>query len=170
VALAIRTDAGQSKPALHGAVSRSKSARSNRWGALPDASGKEDSHSSSVVSVDRRDNERATGQQRATPSSHGGVSNNLRGNQDPVLVATGKVKLLQSNKRNVFKSADALKLPQGHESRVFHRANFLDHNAAIRSASVYAGFIVEDACERGIPEEKRICASRNVEVIPAQEV
>jgi hypothetical protein len=65
---------------------------------------------------------------------------------------------------------DILKLPQGQESRVFHRSNFYDQNAVIRSASAYADFIIADACEQGIPEEQRQCKSRNAEGIPSQEI
>ncbi len=80
------SDAGQSKPAQrmkgeHGAVARIKPVRSNRWGTVNDAAGEE--------------LKQAPSQQRRTSLSSGGVSNNLRGNQDPVLAVGGKVKSLQ---------------------------------------------------------------------------
>jgi hypothetical protein len=154
----------------HGAVARVKSARSNRWGVVNDAAGEEASYPSTMSSETRDVGNRASSQQRRTSSSSGGVSNNLRGNQDPVLAFGGKVKSLQSIKKDIFRSADTLKLPQGQESRVFHRSNFYDQNVVIRSASAYADFIIEDACERGIPEEQRQCRSRNAEGIPSQEI
>jgi hypothetical protein len=80
------------------------------------------------------------------------------------------LKSLQSIKNHIYRSADTLKLQQGQESGVFHRSNFYDQNAVIRSASAYADFIIEDACERGIPEEERQCRSRNAEGIPSQEI
>jgi hypothetical protein len=169
------SDAGRSKPARrikgeHSAVARIKSARSNRWGAVNDAAGEELPHPSSMSSETRDDDKQAPSQQRRTSSSSGGVSNNLRGNQDPVLAFGGKVKSLQSIKKDIFRSANTLKLPQGQESRVFHRSNFYDQNAVIRSASAYADFIIEDAYERGIPEEQRQCKSCNAEGIPSQEI
>jgi hypothetical protein len=98
------------------------------------------------MSLETRDDaKQALSPQRRTSSSSGGVSNNLHGNQDPVLAFGGKMKSLQSIKKDIFRSADTLKLPQGQESRVFRRSNFYDQNAVIRSASAYADFIIEDA-------------------------
>ena len=88
-------------------------------------------------------------QHRATSSARGRVSNNLQDDQDPVLIATGKVKSLQPIRRDILKSADSLRLRNGQESMVFHRINYLDQNAVVRNASVYTDGIVEDAYERG---------------------
>jgi hypothetical protein len=156
----------------HGAVARLKTTRSNRWGAAHKSSGKEESRSSSTAVAFGIANELAADQQQAT--SRRGVSNNLRGTHDPVLGFGGKVKSLESIRKDIFRSADSLRLPKGQESRVFHRENFLDQNVVIRSANVYADFIIEDACQRGIPEEQRRIARdrdrRNVDGIPEHEI
>ena len=48
---------------------------------------------------------------------------------------------LESIRKDIFRSADSLRLSKGQESRVFHRGNFLDQNAVIRSANAYAELI-----------------------------
>ena len=106
--------------------------RTNTWGTVPEASD---------VSLSE--------QHRATSSARGRVSNNLQDDQDPVLIATGKVKSLQPIRRDILKSADSLRLRTGQELMVFHRINYLDQNAVVRNASVYTDGIVEDAYERG---------------------
>jgi hypothetical protein len=85
------------------------------------------------------------------------------------------VRSLESIRKDIFRSADSLRLPKGQESRVFHRENFLDQNAVIRSAAnAYADFIIEDACRRGIPEDQRRIIRgrdrRNVDGIPDNEI
>jgi hypothetical protein len=84
------------------------------------------------------------------------------------------VKSLQSIRKDIFRSADSSRLPKGQEPRVFHRQNFLDQNAVIRSANAYADFIIKDACKRGIPEEQRkVIRGRNqreIGGIPEQEI
>ncbi len=107
---------------------------------------KEESQSSSMAVAFSMANKLAADQQQIT--SRRGVSNNLRGTHDPVLGFGGKVKSLESITKDVFRSADSLRLPpKGQESRVFHRENLLDQNAVIRSANAYVDFIVEDACK-----------------------
>jgi hypothetical protein len=75
---------------------------------------------------------------RQQRTSRRGVSNNLRGTRDTVLGFGGKVRSLQSIRKDIFRSADTLRLSKGQESRVFHRENFLDQNVVIRSANAYA--------------------------------
>ena len=106
--------------------------RTNTWGTVPEASD---------VSLSE--------QHRATSSARGRVSNNLQDDQDPVLIATGKVKSLQPIRRDILKSADSLRLRNGQKLMVFHRINYLDQNAVVRNATVYTDGIVEDAYERG---------------------
>jgi hypothetical protein len=168
------SDAGNGKPDMqrmkgeHGAVVRTKTMRSNRWGATHKSSGKEESQSSSTDIAFGMAKVLAADQQQAT--SGRGVSNNLRGTHDPELGFGGKVKSQESIKKDIFRSADSLRLPKGQESLVFHRGNFMDHNAVIHSASAYADFIIEDACTRGIPEVQRIIIRgkdrRNIDGIP----
>ena len=172
------SDAGNDKPDMqrlkseHGAVTRTKTTRSNRWGATQESSGKEDSQTSSTVVAIGMAKELAVEQQQATPRR--GVSNNLRGTHDPVLGFGGKVLSQESIRKDIFRSADSLRLPKGQESLVFHRKNFVDQNAVIRSASAYADFIIEDACGRGISEEERRISrdrdGRNAEGIPDNEI
>jgi hypothetical protein len=117
-------------------------------------------------------NKLAADQQQLT--SRRGISNNLRGTHDPVLGFGGKMKSLESIRKDIFRSADSLRLPKGQESRVFHRENFLDQNAVIRSANAYADFIIEDTCKRGISEEQRMVirggSQREVDGIPEEEI
>jgi hypothetical protein len=47
------------------------------------------------------------------------------------------VKSLESIRKDIYRSADSLRLPKGQESLVFHRGNFVDQNAVIHSASAY---------------------------------
>ena len=161
------SDAGNGKPdmqrmkAEHGAAIRTKTTRSNRWCATHNSSGKEESNSSSMavalgmakgLTADRRQS-----------TSRREVSNNLRGTHDPVLgfgtrdhqKDGGKIRSLESIRKDIFRSADALRFPKGQESLAFHRGNFVDQNAVVRSANAYADFIIEDACQRGIPENQR---------------
>ena len=77
----------------------------------------EEFQSSSMAVAFDMANALATDQQQAT--SGRGVSNNLRGTHDPVLGFGGKVKSLESIRKDIFRSADSLRLPKGQESRVF---------------------------------------------------
>jgi hypothetical protein len=162
----------QRRKGEHGAVTRPKATRSIRWGAAHESSRKEGSQSSSTAVAFGIAMELAADQQHAT--SKRGVSNNLRGTHDPVLGFGGKVKSLESIRKDIFRSADSLRLPKGQESRVFHRENFLDQNAVIGSGNAYVDFIIEDACQRGIPEEQqRITCNRdrrNNDGIPEHEI
>ena len=172
------SDAGNGKPDMqrmkgeHGAVPRTKTTRSNRWGATHESSGKEESQSSSTAVAFGMAKELAADRLQATPRR--GASNNLRGTHDPVLGFGGKVWSQESIRKDIFRSADSLRLPKGQESLVFHRKNFVDQNAVIRSASAYADFIIEDACGRGISEEERRISrdrdGRNAEGIPDNEI
>ena len=127
------SDAGNGKPdmqrmkAEHGAAIRTKTTRSNRWGATHNSSGKEESNSSSMAVALGMAKELTADRQQATPRR--GVSNNLRGTHDPVLGFGGKVRSLESIRKDIFRSADALRLPKGQESLAFHRGNFVDQNA-----------------------------------------
>ena len=98
----------------------------------------------------------------------------MRGTHDPVLRFGGKIGSLESIRKDIFRSADALRLPKGQESLAFHRGNFVDQNAVIRSANAYADFIIEDACQRGIPEDQRRIIremdGRNDQGIPPNEI
>jgi hypothetical protein len=133
------SDAGNDKPDAqrmkgeHGAVARGNSKRSNRWGTAGSSSGKEEFQSLAVAAAFSGADEFAADQQQLT--SRRGVSKNLRGTHDPVLGFAGRVRSLDLIRKDVFRSADSLRLPKGQESRVFHRENFLDQNAVIRSAS-----------------------------------
>ncbi len=113
-----------------------KTTHSNRWGTVGNASGKEESQSSSEAAAFGLAIKLAADQQQLT--SRRGFSNNLRGTHDPVLGFGGKMKSLESIQKDIFRSADSLRLSKGQESRAFHRENFLDQNAVIRSASAYA--------------------------------
>ena len=83
------SDAGNGKPdiqrmkAEHGAVVRTKTTRSNRWGATHNSSEIEESKSSSAAVALGMAKELTADRQQAT--SRRGVSNNLRGTHDPVL-------------------------------------------------------------------------------------
>ncbi len=178
------SDAGSGKSDMqrmrgeHGAVTRSKTARlktarSIRWGDGFNSSGKEEAQSSSTAAALSLANKLATDQQQL--QTRRGVSNNLRGTHDPVLGFGGKVKsLIESIRKDIFRTADGLRLPKGQESLVFHRGNFVDQNAVVRSANAYADFIIEDACGRGIPEDQRRISrgrdGRNAEGIPDNEI
>ena len=100
------SDAGNDKPDMqrlkseHGAVTRTKTTRSNRWGATHESSGKEDSQTSSTMVAIGMAKELAADQQQATPRR--GVSNNLRGTHDPVLGFGGKVWSQESIRKDIF--------------------------------------------------------------------
>jgi hypothetical protein len=76
------SDVGNGKPDMqrmkgeHGAVTRTRTTRSNRWGATHEQSGKEESQSSSTAVAFGMAKELAADRQLATPRR--GVSNNLR--------------------------------------------------------------------------------------------
>ena len=180
------SDAGNGKPdmqrmkAEHGAAIRTKTTRSNRWGATHNSSGKEEPNSSSMA--DALGIAKGLTADRRQSTSRREVSNNLRGTHDPVLgfgtrdhqKDGGKIRSLESIRKDIFRSADALRFPKGQESLAFHRGNFVDQNAVVRSANAYADFIIEDACQRGIPENQRRIIremdGRNDQGIPANEI
>ena len=74
-------------------------------------------------------------------------------------------------RENLYRSADARNLPNGAESKVFHRSNFADQTKVIHTANSYADFIVELACERGIPAKERECTGKGKqERVPSSEI
>jgi hypothetical protein len=151
------SDSGRLKPArqkLQG--EEGPVALSKRWGTVSDAAQKE--HSLIMFKVDINKHE-----QPATSSSeHTGLTNNLRKNEDPVKDAPGKVWTLKRLRENIYKSVDALNLPNGAESRVFHQSNFADQTKVICTATnAYTNFVLELACERGIPAKERECRGKD---------
>ena len=172
------SDAGSGKPDTqrmkveHGTAVRTKAARSNRWGAKHNLSGIDNTQYASTAVALGMAMELTADRRHAT--SRREVSNNLRGTHDPVLGFGGKVTSQESIQKDIFRSADSLRLPKGQESLVFHRGNFMDQNAVVRSANAYVDFIIEDACALGIPEEQRIIIrgrdGRNGAGIPDNEV
>jgi hypothetical protein len=172
------SDAGSGKPDTqrmkveHGTAVGTKAARSNRWGAKHNLSGIDNTQYASTAVALGMAMELTADRRHAT--SRREVSNNLRGTHDPVLGFGGKVTSQESIQKDIFRSADSLRLPKGQESLVFHRGNFMDQNAVVRSANAYVDFIIEDACALGIPEEQRIIIrgrdGRNGAGIPDNEV
>jgi hypothetical protein len=101
-------DSRSSKPDMqrmrgeHGAVARSKTARSIRWGEGDNSSGKQDAQSSSTAAAHGLPNKIATEQQQL--QTRRGISNNLRGTHDPVSGFGGKGRSLESIRKDIFRS------------------------------------------------------------------
>ncbi len=136
-----------------------------RWGTVSDAAQKEQSLLMFKEDINKQE-------QPATSSSeHTGLTNNLRKNEDPVKDAPGQAWTLKKLRENIYKSADALSLPIGAESRGFHRSNFADQTKVIHTANAYTDFIVELACERGIPAKERECTGKEKQDgVPSSEI